>query len=114
MNSFLRKDPTPLLPALLQRATKLGCWIEMEDGEEGGVEYTRHDVLGLRNEDNWYCTSLIFLPADGSVGIWTREMMAKEQTPLHAERNYIFDPASVEKWLDGWFENTVLEQLTKP
>lgn len=116
MSDTTTKDvPKTFLGTLLKRrANKMGLAFETEDGEEGGVQFTRHDVIGDRNRESWFYFSIILVHSDHSVGVWTREMMSKGQGPLEAERTYVFSSDTFDKWLDGFFEDAVLEELTKP
>jgi hypothetical protein len=40
-------------------------------------------------------------------------MDEKVQSVVSAPRNYHFDSNTVDKWLDGWFEKSVREELAK-
>ncbi len=116
MSDIVRKDvPRTFLGTLLKaHANKMGLRVDTEDGEDGGTEYIRHDVIGSRDGEDWLCFSVVLVPSDHSVGIWTREMMDKSQGPLEVERTYSFSSDTFENWLECWFENTVLEELTRP
>ena len=111
-----RKDvPRTFLGTLLKaHANKMGLRVDTEEGEVGGTEYIRHDVIGDKSGEEWFLFSVVLVLSDRSVGTWTREMMGKSQGPLDADRTYNFSSDTFENWLGGWFENAVLEELTRP
>ena len=99
---------------LSTHAHKMGLRVDLQEDKIGRVHFVRHDVTGSRSGEDWFCFSLVLVSSDHSVGIWTRDMMAKKQGPLDAERSYHFHPNTFDRWLDGWFEDAVLEELTRP
>lgn len=116
MEAAVATDARELLRrALARRAGQLGCWLESTGkGHVDGTDYYLDEVIGTKDNGNWWCFSVVYVPFDHSVGVWTREMKERVQSVVSAQRTYRFDPATFDKWLDEWFENAILEQLTKP
>ena len=72
------------------------------------------DISGVRDGKKWFCFSITLILRDFSMGVWTKEMNRRLNIPKDITRTYVYNPATFNQWLDGWFEDAVLEELTKP
>jgi hypothetical protein len=118
MQKNQKNAPETFLGTLLkEKANKLGCRMDTEEGQEYGIKFIRHDIIGNRpgEEEDRFCFSVVLVPFDGnSVGIWTRKMIGKNQGPLMTERPYRFDSSTFDTWAASWFEDAILQELTRP
>src|SRR3990167_9374855 len=72
---------TFLWTMLSTHAHKMGLRVDLQEDKIGRVHFVRHDVTGSRSGEDWFCFSLVLVSSDHSVGIWTRDMMAKSIPP---------------------------------
>lgn len=111
--------------ALSRRAESLGYEAMAEGlGHVDGLDYYLDIISGkgaISGRRDW-CVAVIYVPADNSVGILTREHLPdisrfqtrdKVQSVVSYARNYTFDATTIEAWLDGWFAKSVQEELAK-
>ncbi|GEM_PF-4999961 len=108
------EGPDSLLTILSHFAEPLCCDVEIESGNEKEKYYLRYDIEGTREGHPWFCLSLVYFPANGMMGIWTRTTISRKIEPGNIEPTYLFNPATFEKWLRTTVLDIVLEELTKP
>ena len=106
------------LKILKEHADALGLSVEAEEAEEDGVRYIRYDVSDESRpevSDKWFCFSVVLIVPTLKVSIWTREAVVQGRGLFKSVTDFRpFEPVSFDQWLDEWFEDAVLEELTKP
>ena len=106
------------LEILKKRADALGLSIETEwKKKEDGTLCVCYHVSGRRpgHSDEWFCFTIVLTVPEFKLGVWTRKSMEYQKGPFDVvEANRAFQPTSFDQWLDTWFEDAVLEELTRP
>lgn len=102
-----------------RRAKALGLKVKKEwrRSKRDGTAYVCFHVSGPRANvsDDWFCFSIVLTWPDYKLGVWTRKSMEYQKGPVDCvEQNRIFEPISFDQWLEGWFEKSTLEELTRP
>ena len=106
------------LEILKRHADALGLSIESEwKKHDDGRRCVCFHVSGTRpgHSDEWFCFAVVLTVPECQLGVWTRESMDYHKGPFDVvEEDRVFEPTSFDQWLKTWFENAVLEELTRP
>ena len=105
------------LEILRRRANALGLSIETEWKKKGNARCVCFHVSGPRSghSDEWFCFSVVMTVPELKLGVWTRKSTEYQKGPFDVvEADRTFDPTTFDQWLEAWFENAALEELTRP
>jgi len=96
---------------------KLSIETEWHTREADKARCVCFHVIGSKPDtsDTYFCFSVVLTVPELKFGVWTRGSILNGSGLFYVVQwNSKFEPTSFDHWLNTWFENAVLEELTCP